>query len=291
MDAMFNLVESMTNVFVLVAQAGADVATSGSEGEGQTENWNAYLTGLTFVLGIFVLPFVVSHFVTKAFRMPSHSFRLGVMLSAITAGFLFAWSNDFQLLLGPDMKGGTTLVYDIEEGDDGQKINAGALATALGDRINPSGTKEITIRPRGESQIEITVPNVDPLELDRIKAMIGQAGQLEFRIVANSRDHRDIIDLAVNRAKSGTPRVDVTNAEGQIVGQWFTVAREEQKVEGVFPLKTVVTGDTVRNTFTGEIIIDGGEFQMDSPLQDESYQLEKWMDRFRRPQRGCPDGL
>ncbi|MEM8735124.1 MAG: protein translocase subunit SecD, partial [Planctomycetota bacterium] len=258
--------------FFMLAQAAADPAT---EAVAQTpaSGWQAFATNAAYVLGIFVAPFVVSHFLAKAFRMPNHSFRIGVMIAAITAAFIFAWSNNFQLLLGPDMKGGTTLVYDILESDDGQKVDAGALSTALSDRINPSGTKEISIRPRGESQVEITVPNVDPLELDRIKAMIGDAGQLEFRIVANTRDHSDIIQLAKRQAAEQTvPKSVVTNSEGREVGRWVTVAREVKKVDGVFPLKTPVLQDTIRNSLTGEII--------ERPaLMDQKFALEKWMDR------------
>lgn len=257
---------------LLLAQADGTGAAPPADVGG--EQWGAYLMGSAFILGIFVLPFIVSHFLARAFRMPAHSFRIGVMLAAITAGLLFAWSNNFQLLLGPDMKGGTTLVYDILEAEDGQKVNAGSLASALSDRINPSGTKEISIRPRGESQIEITVPNVDPLELDRIKSMIGEAGQLEFRIVANSRDHADIIQLAKEQAKDPVATKIVKNAEGREVGRWVTVARETKKTEGIFPLKTPVLGDTIRNKFTGEVIDNS---MLQTQLLEEKYSLEKWM--------------
>ncbi|MFK7735770.1 MAG: protein translocase subunit SecD [Pirellulaceae bacterium] len=273
-----SMIELMPSLMLLAqAQAAAGDAADAGAAVANATDWTAIGTNVAFVLGIFVLPFVVSHFVTKAIRMPTHSFRLGLMLAAVTAAFLFAWSNNFQLTLGPDMKGGTTLVYDIMKGDDGQKVNAGSLSTALSDRINPSGTKEISIRPRGESQIEITVPNVDPLELDRIKSMIGDAGQLEFRIVANSRDHADIIQLAKRQAvENKVPKAIVTAADGREVGRWVTVARDAKKVEGVYPLKSPVLSDVregaVRNTLTGEAIT--------APVVlDEAYALEKWMDR------------
>lgn len=265
-----SMIESLVNLLVI---AQTQTAASATDAAATTdEKWGTYLYGAAFVFGIFILPFLVSHFLTKALRMPSHSFRLGVMLAAISGGFLFAWSNKFELLLGPDMKGGTTLVYDIQEGDDGQKVNAGALASALGDRINPSGTKEISIRPRGEEQIEITVPNVDSGELERIKAIIGKAGQLEFRIVANTRDHPEIIQLARTQANASVPKAVVTNDAGEVIGRWYTVGRDDKKIDGVFPLKTPVLGDTIRNAYTGEIITN-------PDLLDEKYSLEKWMER------------
>lgn len=268
---------SFLDIFSSLPWLLAQAATVG-EGTGvdttTPEQWKTYAYGAAFVLGIFVLPFVLSHYITKAMRMPSHSFRLGVMLAAISGGLLFAWGNDFQLTFGPDFKGGTNLVYDIVPGEDGESIDSGSLATALSDRINPSGTKEITIRPRGESQIEITVPNVDEFELKEIKDLLKNSGVLEFRIVANTRDHQDIIELAKQQAvTNAVPKAAVTNAEGRVVGQWYTVGREDKKVQGVFPLKTPVLGDTIRDSYTGKIITNP------NLNMDEDYALEKWMQR------------
>ncbi len=239
-----------------------------------TEAWGTYLYGAMFVLGIFVIPFVLSGFITRALRMPAHSFRLGVMIAAVFGGLLFAWSNNFRLPLGPDFIGGTNLVYDIVPDEDGQQIDAGSLASALNDRINPSGTKEITIRPRGESQIEITVPNVDEYELKQIKERLANAGQLEFRIVANTRDHADIIALAKQQAAgNAVAKPEVLNADGETVGLWYSVGREVEKIQGVFPLKTPVLGDTLRDTYTGKVI------ERPALNTDEDYALEHWMER------------
>ncbi len=257
--------------FLLLAQAEIQAKTPGYW-ETLAETWKTYGYGAMFVFGIFVLPFILSHFITAALRMPTHSFRLGVMLAAISAGLLFGYAKKFQLTFGPDMKGGTTLVYDIMPDDEGKKLNAGALATALSERINPSGTKEISIRPRGESQIEITVPMVDELELQEIKKKLVQSGQLQFRIVANTRDHQNIKELAVQQAnKNLLPQKDVLDASGKAVGRWYTVQREQDKVQGVYPLKTPVYGDIIRDKFTGKII------NLPQLNMDEDYPVEKWL--------------
>ena len=261
---------------LLLAQAAtteqaAEVGAATTQAVGA---WGIYAYGALFVLGIFVIPFVLSSMIMRYLRMPAHSFRVGVMLASIFGGLLFAWGNNFQMLLGPDFSGGTNLVYDIVPDENGQIIDAGSLATALSDRINPSGTKEITIRPRGESQIEITVPNVDEFELKKIKDLLKNSGQLEFRIVANSRDHQDIIALARQQAETNVvPKPKVVDAEGNDVGLWYTVARQEKMVEGVLPLQTPVLGDTLRDTYTGKMIEN-------PPLNmKEDFALEKWMQR------------
>ena len=55
------------------------------QGTGATDekdSWIPLITNIGIVLAIFVLPFVVSHFVAKAVRMPDHAFKLGVMIAA-----------------------------------------------------------------------------------------------------------------------------------------------------------------------------------------------------------------
>jgi SecD/SecF fusion protein len=230
--------------------------------------WQPFIYGMLYVFAIFVLPFIIGRFIARAIRMPNMAVRMGVALAALIAGILFIVNG--QLLLSIDMKGGTTLVYNIVEAKDGEDINAAALASALSERIDPSGTREITIRPRGSDQVEITVPTDDPFELDRIKAGITTAGQLEFRVVANTRDHDDIITLA--RLQTSENRIDVLADDGRPVGRWYTVGREEKMVQGIYPLRTPVTGDIIRNSDSGAIL--------NVPQLDWSsdYALEKWLD-------------
>jgi SecD/SecF fusion protein len=284
MDGLLNLSQSLVSSvsqWLMLANSN-NTATTGTNdpaavgGTAAPPGWTQWLMdyayGPMFVMGIFVLPFIISHFVARWLRMPTLSFRLGVMIASIVGALLFASTNNFVPKFGPDMKGGTTLVYDIIADEEGNKMDSSALSTALADRINPSGTKEISIRPRGESQIEITVPMVDEFELREIKQLLQNSGQLEFRIVANLRDHQNIEQLAVRQAAaSRTPRSEVVNANGEVVGRWYSVGRETRQVQGVFPFKTPVGNDIIRNAVTGEII--------NVPPLDttQDYALERWL--------------
>ncbi len=280
----FSALDLLTTPLYLIAQTAADQTVAVSEGVPNIRPlWQTWVYNFVFVLSIFVLPFVLSHFITRAIRTPALSGRLGIMFAAIAAGFLFAYNNNFQMKLGPDMKGGTNLVYEIKAPADGsQTINAGALAVALTDRLNPSGTKEISIRPYGESQIEIIVPEVDEFAISEIKRRIGTAGMLKFRIVANTTDHDDIIQLARQQAQNADRMarisVAVNRADGHTVGRWFTVGREDTMQNGLYPLRTPVIGDIIRNSLTGELIVN-------PPLEmDEDFALERWLQR-----QGIPD--
>ncbi len=268
----FSMLDHLAFPMQLLAQAAPTLDKE------PTPLWQVWVYNIVFVLAIFVLPFVLSNIISKAIRLPSVSTRLGTMLAVIIGSLLFAYNANFQMKLGPDMKGGTNLIYNIKQPTDGStKPDAGALASALSSRLNPSGTNEMSIRPYGESQIEIIVPNSDEFELAEIKKRIISAGALQFRIVANSRDHGDIIELARQQAQNPDTRIKtkmtVENAAGKEVGRWYTVGRDKALPNGIRPLETPVLGDIIRNSRTGELIVN-------PPLQmSEEYALENWMKR------------
>ena len=268
---------AQTSETAQVAEAAQGASTAVLDAAG-VPAWQTWIYNIIFVLAIFVLPFVLSNFISRAIRLPSVSTRLGTMLAVIIGSLLFAYNADFKMKLGPDMKGGTNLIYDIKmPTDGGDKPNAGALAAALSSRLNPSGTNEMSIRPYGESQIEIIVPNSDEFELAEIKRRIVTAGALQFRIVANTRDHGDIIELARQQARNPDrllrTKLTVENSEGKVVGRWYTVGREKELDSGIRPLRTPVLTDIIRDSRTGEMIEN-------PPLNmNEEYALENWMKR------------
>ncbi len=88
------------------------------------------------------------------------------------------------------------------------------LVAAISKRINPGGVKELTIRPFGRNEIEIIIPEADESEIARYKQKITSAGTLEFRILANNRDHAQLIDDA---RKSEARLVYMVDENGQLV--------------------------------------------------------------------------
>lgn len=228
-------------------------------------------TNIAFVFAVFVLPFILSKLITNSLRLPALSGRMGIALAATIAAALFVTLG--ELRYSSDMKGGTTLIYNIIKAD--QDLNPTALASSLSQRIDPSGTKEITIRPRGSDQIEITVPFTDEYELQQIKNRITTSGQLEFRVVANTRDHSDIVGLARAQASltedKDRTKADVRDATGRVVGRWYAVGRAKEPVEGIRPLQTSVDGYIIRNSLTGQLVTLP---QLDTTIE---YPVEKFL--------------
>ncbi|MCA8948997.1 MAG: protein translocase subunit SecD [Planctomycetes bacterium] len=98
-------------------------------------------------------------------------------------------------LYGPDLKGGTQLIYDVPEEvlreltkKEQVSINDIMEQTVLvlRERIDPTGTTNATVVRSGDTGILIELPwSEDPQELIRFKDRIANLGKLEMRIVAD----------------------------------------------------------------------------------------------------------
>ena len=99
------------------------------------------------------------------------------------------------------------------------------LIGALTERVDPSGTKEVTIRKYGAGQIEIIIPKAKPEDLEFIERRIYTAGSLEFRITASPKfvKHRDIIERA-KRLPSGVKEL---RQGDQKIAEWVEYSVEQ----------------------------------------------------------------
>ncbi|MGQ0635275.1 MAG: protein translocase subunit SecD [Planctomycetaceae bacterium] len=137
----------------------------------------------------------------------------------------FSRWND-AISYGIDLAGGTNLVYEVDEqraqGDtitiDNNLMDR--LVGAVSRRVNPAGTKEIVVRRLGRARIEIILPGADPAVVEDTKVQITKLGSLAFSIVANRRDHNDIITRAL-----ANPGKEIF-ANNSVVARWRPIAPE-----------------------------------------------------------------
>ncbi len=115
--------------------------------------------------------------------------------------------------------GKTVLVYRADPQQQ-RELDMSKLITAVGRRINPGGVKELTIRQYGAEQIEVIIPEVEEREVETIKQKISTSGLLNFRIVANQTDDRDLIKVAQR-----TTGRDVYIG-GRLAGRWVNAGPE-----------------------------------------------------------------
>ena len=127
---------------------------------------------------------------------------LALGLAIVGVAFDRYFHNEGGFKLGVDLVGGTDLVYEIDTSrwkneTPPEDYNAAKLAAKLKQRIDPADLKNVTIRPIGQTRIEIILPfgggssgknNFTQAEVDQVKERITQVGNLRFTILANNRD-------------------------------------------------------------------------------------------------------
>ena len=186
---------------------------------------------LAIVIALFVIPMYLGGRFAKKLRMPDHGWKIAMILGTLAAATVVVVSG--KVKFGPDLSGGVTMIFemDAEAADrkgltDAERDQAiDDTISALTNRVDPSGTKEVTIRKYGQEQIEIIIPEVSPAEQLYIERRIYTAGALEFRITAVPvfSDHRPIIDLA-NALPPGESEVWVGDEK---VAEWVAYRTDE----------------------------------------------------------------
>ena len=109
-----------------------------------------------------------------------------ILCATVSAGFIIgqSWPPKF----GVDLRGGVSIIGELEDvvtDSDGNEITIRKLIPALKERIDPSGTKEITLTPMSKDKLEVIIPDADLAEAKRVWARLASAGNLLFRIVVS----------------------------------------------------------------------------------------------------------
>jgi len=228
---------------------------------------------LALLVALFVIPIVLGGYFAKKLKMPDHGWKFALALGTLAAAAVIVY--DGEIKFGPDLSGGITLIYELQETalqEDGQQANGSSrqskgavidqLIGALSERVDPSGTKEVTIRKYGANQIEIIIPKANPQDLEYIERRIYTAGALEFRITAsrNNVGEREIIEQA-ERLPPGEN--EVWQGENK-VAEWVPYSLEEfgpvdggdsrlvKRMAGNVPQALVLTNDGM--DVTGEYL-------------------------------------
>lgn len=255
------LIAQATDPATVAAAAEASGITTGAGVPDAPSGWGPWIA-VAIAAAVIIGPFLLGNFLSKSMKMPQMATRLGCILLALIASGVVLLNK--LPGLGVDLRGGTILVYEIDsrqneakQADGGDRITGEDLVEALTNRINPAGTQEIVIRPYGETQVEIIIPEVDQREVDRVKKVIEEAGILRFAIVANQSDHQSIIDQAVASANSNIAieRLrQIVGPTGIKYGRWVSLGRESGDSTTIRPYKVGVDRAIVRNPETGQLI-------------------------------------
>ena len=93
-------------------------------------------------------------------------------------------------------------------------------------RIDPQGTREVTVINQGQRRILVQVPGVD--DPDALKALIGQTARLEFKLVDLTADPNQV---AQGRAPAGSQVLPMADGTGNIAVQRRVMVSGDQLVD------------------------------------------------------------
>ena len=195
------------------------------------KDYEGYLT-FAAIIGVFVLSWFLGSRLAAGFRMKEYATRLTLMIGAILVSTLivgFNWPPKF----GVDLRGGINMIGSFNFDSEGsanvdRNKLAARLIPILQKRIDPSGTREIVMRPLGDDKIEIIIPDVDQEEAREIWQRLIRAGQLQFRVVASSGNHKEIFELAEKQNASRNSKREVKKGE-ETVARWISIAFEDMR--------------------------------------------------------------
>ena len=226
---------------------------------------------LAIVIALFVVPMLIGNYLAKSVRMPDYGWKFAVAIGTLAAAAVVIYQGEIKY--GPDLSGGITLIYELqdtsvdvkelEDDGSGESIEERStrakrqlvrqLIAALSKRVDPTGTKEVTIREYGLGQIEIIIPKASDQELEFIERKIYTAGALEFRITASPifTKYRETIELA-KALPLGENEVWL---DDQKVAEWVAYRTDEfgpvdqpdkrvvKRLAGTTPQALVITND------------------------------------------------
>ena len=102
----------------------------------------------------------LARIVTSSLRVSEYSGRAAVVAVSILVALLMIFSK-WPPKFGVDLSGGINMIGSLNLNDKDNDATAESIIAVLMNRVNPSGTEEIMIRPLGKDKIEVTMPTVD----------------------------------------------------------------------------------------------------------------------------------
>ena len=103
-----------------------------------------------------------------------------IIASLLTCGLaLYPLSHTIQL--GLDLRGGTEFLLQVQGNPNKQALDQ--ASGVIRKRLDPTGTREISIQPEGTDRLRIQVPGLEGAAVDRAAGLISQVAKLTFQLV------------------------------------------------------------------------------------------------------------
>lgn len=217
------------------------------------DSLRGFATVAIVALVLFGLPVLIARWLTRSvFRMgDDYIWRVALVLSTVFCAIAILWPTNvfpkseswrgWPPKLGIDLQGGVILVYEmVEQTVDPTNPEAAAARISVEDlveplrrRLDPGGIKEIVVRPYGQRQIEIIIPEVEAGEVEQVKKTISTAGHLQFRILVDAMHAQDErhVNAALDEANRKKDLLTIRVGDNEEpLAQWMRIARDDRAV-------------------------------------------------------------
>lgn len=128
------------------------------------------------------------------------------------------------------------LVYQVEPASLDVKVTAQDMKTLMRiveRRLVVGSEKLATVRAIDNGRIEVALARLDDATRKRAKSLLSHPGMLEFRILANMRDNKELIE----RAKKDDSKDEIRDSAGNRLVWWVRVRKSE--VQSILPYKDI----------------------------------------------------
>ena len=157
---------------------------------------------------------------------------------------------------------GMIVVYEVDAdptqpGAEPSDAHMRALLAVLDRRLNPDWRASGRIRQRDDGRIEVGIFQADLDTMQRIADLLPRPGTLEFRILANDRDHQSLI----RRAEAEPDSERLHDDAGDLLAWWVPVhedarqafsegpgAKRIRDIQGKSALEVLVVNDRLNVT-------------------------------------------
>ena len=182
--------------------------------------------GLLVAVATIAGSFFLGGYLGRKLRMPDHGWKIGVCLFSLLASAVIVLMGP-PLKFGIDLSGGAILVYEVDPAtkNPNQPVDMDKLVAAVQRRVNPGGQKEVVVRRYGVEQVEIVIPEKEEAEVERIERIISRTGELEFRILANTRNDKELIE----RAQAEPNRTRIYDSANNLLAWWVPVKEGQER--------------------------------------------------------------
>ena len=228
---------------------------------------------LLLLIGIVAAAIFVGNTIAKSLRLAEYGGKLSLILGCILVAFLLLAANNFTPQFGIDLRGGMNMIGSLNLDNSDQESQFGRRQTTAADiipnllrRVDPSGTREIMIRPLGTDKIEVTIPTKDKAYADEVWNRLVKTGKLQFLIVNEGSifsKHNEAQTVATQLAAQGASTRRVGSVEKDVDGEprempmakWFTLARETDEKGNLTYYKSIPSPSMMlRDSRTGQLV-------------------------------------